>query len=310
MISYNDVITEKVAFRKPLKIKLVDLTREDCKKVPKLYKYFRNGNTELDRFHIPEIDEKTYRRIASTFKQTDRFDKANLELATASDYYIRKARVIAVAEDLGVKPSLISTEDYSWNEAFYTEYSFWRNIDILDDAWRDSSNDLRFATANECYLGGEYRTKTIDTELIDALYKFCFTAIKHRLVMVCCKVEQCLKFLNSIIESSNGLSENISITQHATLKSYETYFAELLNDKDFVEFIRKNNDIELFANNEECRQDYIDTYTGILRSITRDSSLEDFRTWFYVENDPCIEDILHSENIEIVSGAYLDNLKA
>lgn len=295
---------------KRFKVKLAALTRKDCEKCPELLKYFRNGNTELDRFHIPEISAERYEEIAKDFKRTSRFNEANLKMATATDYYLRKARVQALADELGVSPNFLDLTDYTWNEDFYTTYSIWRQVDELDDAWREAGEDLRYASAYKVYVEMEAKNTALDLALYNTLYHFCYTAIVNRKAMLMCKVDKCLGFLHSIAEYSNGFTENISGSQVGTMKSYLNFFTELLSDESAVEFIYGTNDVELFGKNEAMHSDYVETYRGMLRGIVRGGSLEDFRISMSKVEDPFLDEILADLEEEVLSGAYLKDVKA
>lgn len=305
---------EKASFAKalkPTKIKVSALTRKDCENVPAMAKYFVVNNKELDRFHIPEITAKEYEELAKEFKRTSRFDEKNLKFETATDYYIRKARVMAVAKDLGVSSSLIDTTDYFWDERYYTEFNFWHNVDVVEDAWREEGEDFRNASANKVYIAMEAKSNSIDMMLYDSLYKFCYTAIVNRKAMLLCKVDKCLSFLNSIAEYTNGFAENVSSAQRATLESYSQFFADLMANKDAEAFINSTNDIEVFANNESTHSDYVETYRAMLRNSVRckGNELEFFRAEMSRIEDPYIDEILADEidPEDCLSGAYLAN---
>lgn len=309
-VKNNEVVTYKAQ----LKLKIASLTLEDCEKCPQLRKYFRNGNTDLDRFHIPEITAKQYEEIAKTFKRTARFNEANLKFETATDYYIRKARVQALADELGVKPSFIDLKDYTWDESWYTVFNTMRQADAVEDAWRENEDDYREWSANKIYIDLEAKHSAMDYQLYDALHSFCYNAIINRKAMLFCKVDKCLNFLHSLVEYTNGFSENVTGSQLATLRSYMDFFTDILRDKEAVEFLKNTNDIEVFGNNEETRKDYIETYRSMLKSLVRGGSIEDFRSSMsrlgFTPEDPYLDEILADEDIEILSGAYLKDVKA
>lgn len=296
---------------KPSKIKIVELTPENCKKLPALAKYFKVNNKFLDRFHIPEITKAQYEELAKEFNQGARFDKKNLKFETATDYYIRKARVLAIAKDLGISANLLDTTDYIWDERYYTEYNFWHNVDVVEDAWREEGEDLRNASAYKVYIEMDAKSNALDEALWDSLYKFCYKAIVSRKAMLLCKVDKCLSFLFSVVEYSNGFKENITSAQKATLSSYFEFFTELLKDEKGAEFIKSTNDVEVFAKCEATHNDYVETYRSMLRSLIRckGDELEFFRTDLSDVEDPYIEEILAKEidPEDLLSGSYLEN---
>ena len=300
-VKNNEVVT----FKTQLKLKLAALTVEDCEKCPQLAKYFRNGNTGLDRFHIPEISAERYAEIAQTFKRTSRFNEANLKYDTATDYYIRKARVQALADELGVKPSFIDLTDYTWDENWYTIYSTMRQADAIDDAWRENEDDYREWSANKIYIELEAKHNAMDYELFDELHELCYTAIVNRKAMLYCKIDKCLGFLSSLIEYTNGFSENLTGAQIATMRSYKDYFTELLTNEEAREWFAATNDVEVFGKNEALHNDYVETYRGMLRSLVRGGSLQDFRISMSKVEDPYLDEILADLEDELLSEAYL-----
>lgn len=300
-VKNNEVVT----YRTQLKLKLAALTVEDCEKCPQLVKYFRNGNTALDRFHIPEITAEKYEEIAKTFKRTSRFNEANLKYATATDYYIRKARVQALADELGVKPSFIDLTDYTWDENWYTVYSTMRQADAIEDAWRDNEDDYREWSANKIYIEMEAKHNAMDYQLYETLYHFCYIAIVNRKAMLFCKVDKCLSFLHSLIEYTNGFSENVTGAQLAIMQGYLSFFTELLENEEAQAWLMSTNDIEVFGNNEALHNDYVETYRGMLRNIVRGGSLQDFRPSLTKIADPYIEELLADLEDELLSEAYL-----
>lgn len=300
-VKNNEVAT----FRTQLKLKLAALTVEDCEKCPQLVKYFRNGNTSLDRFHIPEISAERYAEIAKTFNRTSRFNEANLKLETATEYYIKKARVQALADELGVKPSFIDLTDYTWDENWYTVYSTMRQADAIDDAWRENEDDYREWSANKIYIELEAKHNAMDYELFDTLHRFCYNAIINRKAMLFTKIDKCLGFLSSLIEYTNGFSENVTGAQIAIMRSYMDFFTELLANEEAVEWLKTTNDVEVFGKNEELHNDYVETYRGMLRSLVRGGSLEDFRVSMSKAEDPYLDEILADLEYELLSEAYL-----
>ena len=302
----NNVVT----YKEQLKLKIASLTLKDCEVCPQIRKYFRNGNTDLDRFHIPEISAEKYAEIAKSFKRTSRFNEANLKLETATDYYIKKARVQALADELGVKPSFIDLTDYTWNEDWYTVFNTMRQADVIDDAWRENEDDYREWSANKIYLELDAKHSAMDYELFDTLHKFCYNAIISRKAMLLCKVDKCLGFLNSLIDYTNGFSENVTGAQIGIMKSYLNFFTELLENEEARAWIEATNDIEVFGNNEALHNDYVETYRGMLRGLVRGGSLEDFRSSLSHIEDPYLDEILADVDNEVLSDAYLKDVEA
>ena len=306
---------EMFSYAKVLKndsIVLTALTREDCKSNPRLFKYFRNGNTELDRFHVPEITKEQYEAIAPEFAKSSRFNPVNLKWDTASDYYKRKARIAVVAKDLGVSPSKIDIRGYSWDERMYTVYSLMRNYDEVEEAYRNSGEDYREFSAWKVYIGMEAKQTVLDMNVYESLFRFCYTAISARKAMLLAKVDKCLGFLISLAEYTNGFSENCTGPQMAILKNYAKFFKDLYDNEEAKAWLASTNDIEVFGKNEATHNDYIETYRGMLKMLIRGGSIEYFRPIMSKVEDPYIEEILEDKDDyeELMSEAYLKHKSA
>lgn len=302
LVNENDVT---MALSTKKKYRIASLKPEDFANRPDIRcKYFWNKTHSLDRFYIPEITKSAYEEIASTFTQGAKFNTANLVYETASTYYIRKARVALVAKDLGCSPADIDLTDYIWDDRYYLRYSFWENMHYVDEMYRDNDDNDRDLTAYEVYIKQDPKTSTLDTELWDELYYFCTKAIQARKAMLLSKVEKCLGFLISVLDYSNGFSENITAYQAATLAGFKKYFQELLEDKEFYEFLTRHNDITVFANDESTHSDYVDTYRSLCKLLIRgtDEDMAYFEDMLKVVDDPYVDEILEvKQDIEIRS---------
>jgi hypothetical protein len=275
------------------KYHIASLKPEDFAGNPEIRnKYFWNKVRSLDRFHIPELSKEEYEAIAVGFNTTAN----NLIFETATPYYIRKARIAAVAKDLGCSPAAIDTKDYIWDERYYLRYNFLENARYVDEMYRDNDDDSRAADAYDAYIKQDPRTACIDVALWDELYYFCTKAIKARKAMLLSKVEQCLKFLISVLEYSEGFTANITRNQAASLRNYQKFFQELMEDKDFYEFLTKNNDINVFAEDENTHSDYVDTYRSLCKLLTRDTDedMSFFKDMLSTVEDPYVDEILET----------------
>ncbi len=294
-----------------LKLKISALTVKDCENAPELAKYFFVNNKHLDRFHVPVITAEEYEEIAKTFKVTARFNKQNLKYENATPYYIRKARIAKLANELGISANLIDTRDYIWDERYYTEYSFMRNIDVVEDAWRNNEEDPREFSSYKVYCQMDGQGASVDMKLFDALYEFCYKAVITRKAMLLCKVDKCISFLQSVIAYTNGFADNITAVHRSTLQSYTQFFTELLQDAEASKYIASTNDIEVFANNEDTRQDYIESYKLMLKGLAKckNEDLEFYRTDMSQVEDPYLDSILANEMSfeDCLSGTYIEN---
>ena len=293
-------------FKMPTKLKVAALTQEMCKSMPQLLKYFTANGKILDRFHIPEITKEIYERIALQFKQTARFDKKNLVYETASQYYIRKARVINLAEKLGVKPSFIDVTDYIWDERYYTCYNFWDNVDEVDEAWK-SDEDERLRTGNQVYIDMDTRQDTIDMELVENLYKCCQELIDNRYAMIIGEVDKCLGFIEALTEFTEGFTTNCTKGHNATLKKYAQHFVEMLDDKELQAFLEEYDDVKVFGDCETTHAEYIETYA---RFMAKRYTYEEYLTGNLTSKDKYFDEIMNSEyfNYAVLSGTYLNDV--
>lgn len=296
----NDV-KEILSFKGKSKYKISALTREDFKDAPHmLKKYFRNNNTDLDRFHIPELSKKEYEDAVKGIKNLKKHNKV---FETASDYYIRKVKKEKLAADFGCSPKQIDLSDYIWDERFYIRYNFYENMKEVDDWYRDHGEDERFSgNAYKTYITEDPRTATMDIALYDELYSFCVATIKCRKAMLFGKVDKCLSALKNIAEYTYGFTQNPTRTQMQTLRNYFEYFKELLSDAEFVEFIDKYNDIKIFGADEATRGDYIETYKGLVKSLISglEEDIADLKDILNTLEDPYIGAIIEP-NLNVVS---------
>ena len=281
--------------KKSRSIKVAYLTKADYDKYPRIRPFFRVNNQTLDRFHIPEITAEEYAVIAKEFKDTPKFNKDNLRYDTASTYYIRKARVIKLANMLGIKPSEIDTKDYIWDERYYTCRNFWDNVEEVDEAFRTEGDDEREASAWDVYISEDWRQHTFDIKTYEELFKFCYKAIRVRKAMLLSKVEQCVSFLVSLAERTNGFSENVSGDVQATLTKYMTFFEDLLSNEEFKAYIANTNDIEVFGNDDLTRSDYIEAYRRMLKCLQRGGELMYFKAVLNAVEDPYLDCILDDD---------------
>lgn len=292
-------------------IKISALTREDFADRPEiLNKYFRHNNRDLDRFHIPDITPTRYEELVGDPKKLKNIKNAKLE--TATKYYVDKIKLASVAKDLNCSVKQLDLTDYIWDERYYVCYSFLENIDIVDDWYRDHGEDSRYSnTAYEAYISEDPRVGVTDMELFNNLYSFCISAIKQRKVMLLGKVDKCLGMLRNIIEYTYGFTENPTQQMLATMKSYQTYFEELLKDSDMKEFLKDNNDITVYGSDERTHSDYVETYKTVVKSLVSGSD-EDIKTFTDILTgieDPYLEEILEEQSEVSYIAWKLDSAK-
>lgn len=289
------------------KLHVASLTRKMCENIPALLVFCQANGKLLDRFHIPEISKERYEEIAPSFATRRGFNTSNLSYEKASQYYIRKARVINLAKKLGVNPSFIDTTDYIWDEAYYTCYDFWTNVDEVDEAWKNNEDDYRAYTANKVYIEMDTRQSVTDLDMIETLYSVCKTLISSRRAMIVGKVDQCLGFIHALEEFTNGFSQNCTTGHNATLRSYFNYFKEMLSNPEMVAFLEQNSDTSVFGDCESTHNDYIETYRQLLSKFYSVEEMLGRKMSKYDADDRYISEICDPEKfgVKILSGAYL-----
>lgn len=271
------------------------LTREDFKDNHEvLAKYFRNNNRDLDRFHIPMLTKEEYEEIAKEFTRTSKFNTANLKYETASAYYLKKARITAVAKALGCSVKKIDTKDYIWDERYYVRYGFIENINYVDEMFRDMEEDYRSADARQVYIKEDPRTSQLNVAMWDSLYNLCTKAIRVRKAMLLSKIDKCLGFLMSVLDYTNGFTQNATANQCATLRSYVEFYTKLLKNKEFAEFLKDNNDVEIFGKDPLTHTDYVDTYRSLCKLLIHgaDEDMQYFKPWLAEVEDPYMEELM------------------
>lgn len=297
------------------KTDITKLTREDFSSPELRAKYFRAYNRSLDRLHLPAMTKEVYEPIANEEFNNPKMDKANLKFETASSYYIRKAQIFVLACDLGVSPKTLDSSNYIWNEDYYIHSNFLINIDIAEDLYRENGDDWRVATGNTVYIRQEPKSSSVDKNTWNSLYKFCVGAITARKAMLLSKVPQCLSFLMSVMEYTNGFAENATRAQSATLNSYLEFFAELTKNEEALAFINSTNDVEMFAMYECTAKDYVETYRSMLRQLIRGTGedlgyFKDYLTAARPDVDDPFIDKLIAVDIDpedFLSGGHLEN---
>ena len=309
MLANEGEVVEVISFDTKKKYHIASLKPEDFAGSPEIRnKYFWNKVRSLDRFHIPELSKEEYEAIAKDFKRTAKFDEKCLKFETASDYYIRKARIEAVAKDLGCRAKDLDLTDYIWDERYYLRYSFLENVNYVDEMYRDEGDDKRDASANEVYIAQDPKTANLDEQMWDELFSFCCKAIKARKAMLLSKVDKCLGFLISVLEYTNGFSENATQFQVKTMEGFVKFFENLLSNEEFMEFLKHNNDITVFGDDTMTHSDYVETYRSLCKLLIRgtDEDMAWFESTLTQIEDPYISELLEVKESLEIRGIYDD----
>lgn len=278
-------------------------------------KFFMFENKTLTKFFY-ELNEEDYTKYINYLKSNKRkIKEENLVFATASTYFKNKARLAIVKMYFNIPNSLNNLPvevDFRnmWNKSIAkygdeTQYTAYQEDEYREN---DSLNEMRAKNAYELYITECSRSQALDKDLkmiIDELYKTVIKATQKRLIM-CLDLESVLNNINNIVEySAEG---NITEFQYNSLKySYQGLVSKLLNP-DMQEFIKEHNDIDMFAECEDTKIDYISTYQRVLRKLTAiySDSLEYMRDVIHNDTD-MLEDIILANDTELIYEDYRDN---
>ena len=275
-------------------VKLVDLTRKDFEGNTKvLNKYFVNRQGySLNRFRIPKENVEFKQQVVDECnKLSSKKDYKNL------DYLVLKALKNVIARELGYKS--VSTVGLSKNDEDYQYYSWlYQEINTEDD-FRATDMKPHYNTIHEA-LSSEVYSSQIDLNTKDKLYDLIYLAIKQRLVML-------LGLENIVSLVSLETFDNVHSAYNSILNAYRTKILKLCKDKEVNEFIKKYNDIEIYAKDENFRFDYVNTYSKILRQLTdiRDEKLEYMRSIIHNDEDMLEEEILDNQLVEVPVSEFI-----
>ena len=275
-------------------VKLADLTRKDFKGNEKvLNKYFvNNQGYSLNRFRIPKENIEFKQQVVDECnKLSSKKDYKNL------NYLVLKALKNVIARELGYKS--VSTVGLSKNDEDYKYYSWlYQEINTEDD-FRETDMKPHYNTMHEA-LNSEIYSSQIDLDTKDKLYNLIYLAIKQRLVML-------LGLENIVPLVSLETFDNVHSAYNSILNAYRTKILKLCKDKEVNEFIKKYNDIEIYAKDENFKFDYVNTYSKILRQLTdiRDEKLEYVRSIIHNDEDILEEEILSNQSVEIPVSEFI-----
>ena len=149
-------------------------------------------------------------------------------------------------------------------------------------------------------LNSEIYSSQIDLDTKDKLYNLIYLAIKQRLVML-------LGLENIVPLVSLETFDNVHSAYNSILNAYRTKILKLCKDKEVNEFIKKYNDIEIYAKDENFRFDYVNTYSKILRQLSdiRDEKLEYMRSIIHNDEDILEEEILSNQLVEVPVSEFI-----
>lgn len=292
MEKINSSILENLKVNQEMEedININDLTRVMFKHNPKILdKYFRNKKGANCWYcRLPEITQDDYYDFITSYK--GRKPKSSL-LVNASPYYQVLCRKYILNKDFGVN---IDIKGYISNEEHY-EFDTERVQDIYEDeCWRDGEENVILPNK-----------VSLDEDLEDELYKTIFKAIKLRLLMLL-DINKVISMLNNIRSYMSTTGGNPTETMLNSLRSLYRTILNKVNDKDFIEFKSKYNDIDVYAKNEDTYKDYIRTYTAALRMLTDiiDEPLDYMRDIIHNAEDPFEEIILSNDGLEVEEVLY------
>ena len=290
-------------------IKIAALKRSDFEDRPEiLEKYFKRENVKLDRFYIPQLTASEYEALVGDPKGLK--NPANAKLETATEYYVKKMRLAKIAKDLRCSIKQLDLTDYIWDNRYYLRYNLIDNMRVVDDWYRDEGKESRYeGSAYISYIAEDPRTAVMDMQLYDELYTFCITAIRQRKCMLLGKVDKCLSTLRNVLEYTGGFVENPTRQMVASMKGYQKYFETLLSDKAMLEWLKTNNDITVYAEDERTHSDYVDTYKGIIKGLIsgEDEDIHSMSDLLTEIADPYLEEIYENRPALVFQAWQLDS---
>ena len=284
----------KVNAKKSNKIDVAGLVRKDFENDKYvLERYFKYDGKPISRFHLPKLNREEY--LVEAYRYDKALSKENSHFETASDYYKRKFAIQRAAYDMKLRPKDLDFSNYLWDDDYFVYDDLFASAEYVDNKFREENDEP--LTIRDNYIKMDAHQSAVDIELFDNLYSFCIKAIRTRTVMLLSKVEKCVSLLKMCIDYTDGFNVNTSGNFLTTLRSYKDFFAEMLTDKTMTEFLKENNDINIFANDELTHSDYIHTYVTILRNLTavrsEDVDMKDFvRGIMHNDKDPYEDEII------------------
>jgi hypothetical protein len=173
----------------------------------------------------------------------------------------------------------------------YLRYGFFENlVYVTEDIYRENDEDRWNKSSKEAYIDTDPRTTQIDEQLWEDLYDFCIKAVQQKKAMMLSKVENCISFLNSVLEYTHGFAENGTKFQQVTLQGYADFFAELFKDEDFVQWFESTTDEKVFGEDELTHGDYVQTYEKLLKQIKQEETIEFEPLYDNGEGEDCEDD--------------------
>jgi hypothetical protein len=284
-------------------IKVVDLKRNEVSEEIANKYFVTSWCMPLDRFHLPKLTAEEYNETMENLRKELSADEIrkiredNFSYSTATDYYKSKIQLAIIAKDFGVSPKQISLKDYIYDEKFYEVFDtdmqiyYYNCIFHTPTASEDKTDAIR----------EEYNTCAIDRELWDKLYDFCSIAIRTHKAMLFSDIDKAVGICNRILEDTQGFKTNTTKAQGALLKKYFNQYKAMFEDSKFAEYIVKNDDVKVFAENESTRTMFIDEYVKLYNLIGHDfTETEVFEDYVSLE-------IIEVLNINIEFTSYREN---
>lgn len=268
-----------------------------------LNKYFRYDNHDLEIFHLPELTEEEY----DLYVKFNKVKPDSQKLATASNYYKRKAQAWIVAGDLGIPVKLISFAGYNPNEDYYAFSDYYESVRYAEeDAFRENDNSKE-VTSRELYIDMCSRKRSLDIELYKELDETCLKLVKLRLAM-CFNVKGIVYLLKDILEFSHGFTENITTDQYEAMLAAKNKLTKMLEDKEMHMWILAgNNDYTLYCSDKTTRQIYIEEYRSILSAWAGRDAEEYYKDIIHNAEDK-FQDLFYEKTIEdITCSSYIEN---
>ena len=275
-----------------LKIKIVELKKEDLSK-ELAEKYFKTAyGQEADRFYIPKLTNEAYTEFIKSYltKSKKPINNDNLNLETATQYFKDKARKELIAKDLGISVNYIDFKDYQWSDADHEFGNENYNLAIRLDPYMTPS------LSTKEYV--DYKVSVVDVKLFNELWRVCYKAITTYKAMMLEFIEKLINLLINIQKYTDGFKTNCTKQMSASMRSYYTKIKTLLSDKEYIEWYRTTSDVELFMDNESTCRLFTETYLKLFELIGEDFTKTDIWDAAVVKSKYDIFDYIEYNRVE------------
>lgn len=289
MINNNvlNILDEMLVETKEESVKIVDLDRSMFKDKPSILdKYFKNSEgCNCWYCRIPEITKEDYVAYICQLKRKPK-NTSNWVFAKATPYYLNKCKMWMLEKDFGAS---VDIKGYISNEEHY-RFDVGRTQDKYEsEYWLDKEEETVI----------QPNKVSLDEELVNNCYYIIFKALANRLIMLL-DLSKLISMLNNIRDYMSSTGGNPTEQMLNTLRNMYQEAIDKLHDSNFIEFKKEYSDIEIYAESEDTREDYVRTYTTALRMLTdiRDEPLDYILDSIHNDKDMLEKDIIANDIVE------------